>query len=84
MAPATAPAAEEDLSELALSKLTRILGPQRGPRVHREVLAVMGLRELRTPDDLHLFAKHVTDRGGMDGAVGGLLSVAAVIRGASR
>jgi hypothetical protein len=73
----------EDLDALALGKLTKILGEGRGSRVFAEVLAATGLRTLSTPEELYTFAQHLTARAGMESAVGGVLSVAAVIRGAA-
>jgi hypothetical protein len=67
---------------LALEKLARVLGPARGRRVFDETLLLMGKSDLLTADDLHLFAEHLTRKGAFEGAVGGLLGVAAVMRGA--
>ncbi len=75
-------AGREDFSALALSKLTRILGDQRGAWLYDQIVASMKVDRLSTPEDLYAFAAHLSARGGMDGAVGGMLSVAAVLRGA--
>jgi hypothetical protein len=81
---ALAPAvAADDLSALALAKLSRVLGPERGGRVFAETLAAARMTTLSTADDLYAFAEHLSRRGGIEAAVGGLLSVAAVIRGAA-
>jgi hypothetical protein len=74
---------DEDLGALALSKLTRVFGPERGARLHREVLREMGIEQLDRPDDLQAFARVLGGRGGMEAAVGGLLGVAATLRGAA-
>ncbi|MEO7329870.1 MAG: hypothetical protein ABI193_14930 [Minicystis sp.] len=69
-------------SELALSKLTHVLGDERGRRVFHETLIRSGLTDLRTADDLFAFAQHLSRSTGFEAAVGGLLSVAALLRGA--
>lgn len=76
-------AADPALRELALEKLTRVLGAARGRRVYDDVLAEAGLTEVRTPDDLYALSECLSRLGGFEAAVGGLLGVAAVLRGAS-
>lgn len=72
-----------EVEELALSKLSRVLGAANGRRIFDEVLRQMGVKRLVTPDDLYAFADALTRQGGFEGAVGGLLGVTAVMRGAS-
>jgi hypothetical protein len=69
--------------ELAQSKLVRVLGPAQAAQVYGETLAAAGLSGIGSADDLYLFAAHLSKRGGFAAAVGGLLSVAAVLRGAA-
>jgi hypothetical protein len=71
------------LRDLALEKLTRVLGAERGRRVYDDVLAESGLAEVGTADELYAFSEFLSRRGGFEAAVGGLLGVAAVLRGAS-
>jgi hypothetical protein len=71
-----------DLTDLARSKMERVLGQ----KAARELLA-LGLAELkidflRTPEELLQFALFLRRRDGFEGAVGGLLGVQAAIRGA--
>lgn len=73
----------DDLSALAVGKLTRVLGAERGPRVFAETLASAEMTVLKNADDLSLFAEALARRGGIEAAVAGLLSVAAVMRGAT-
>ena len=68
---------------LAKGKLTRVFGPERGSRVFESTLSGSHLSRLRTPDDLYRFAEHLAKSGGIESAVAGLLSVAAVMRGAT-
>lgn len=70
-------------AELALDTLTRVLGVERARRIYADTLNSAALGELRTADDLYTFAQQLSTRGGFEAAVGGLLSVAAVLRGAS-
>jgi hypothetical protein len=80
---AGAEVAASELEELALDKLTRVLGASAGPRVFLEAMRELGLTRLETADQLHALAAIITRRGGFEGAVGGLLAVAAVMRGAT-
>lgn len=73
----------EDMTELALTRLTRVLGASAGRRVFDETLTEAGLAKLTTADDLYLFAGILSNRGGFEGAVGGMLAVTAVMRGAA-
>ncbi len=70
------------LRDLAREKLTRVLGPAKGQRLYEEVLVEAGLAEIVTPDDLYAFSERLSRRGGFEAAVGGMLGVAAVLRGA--
>ena len=69
-------------ADLALEKLTRVFGAERGSAIYRATLVDAELLELRSADDLFAFAAQLSRRGGMEAAVGGLLSVASVLRGA--
>lgn len=71
-----------ELEELAMGKLTRVLGHTGGRRVFDETLAEVGLGQITTADELYVFAGALSRRSGFEAAVGGLLSVAAVMRGA--
>jgi hypothetical protein len=72
----------ESLEKLARTKLANVLGEARAQRIYGETIASLGMRELRTADDLYAFGELLATRGGFEAAVGGLLSVAAVVRGA--
>ncbi len=71
------------LRAFALEKLTRVLGADKGTRVYFDVLSEAKLAEVHTPDDLYVFSECLSRRGGFEAAVGGMLGVAAVLRGAS-
>lgn len=71
------------LGELALSKLTRVLGEARGRRVYDETLSDAGLADIETADDLYRFGEALAKRQGFESAVGAMLGVAAVLRGAT-
>lgn len=78
----TSPASEGALSELARAKLVKVLGPERGRRVYEDTLRALSLEAIDSPDRLYAFSEHLVTRGGIEAAVGALLGVAAVIRGA--
>ena len=72
------------LERFAFEKLTRVLGATHGRGVFDETLAAAGLTAIRTPDDLYAFGARLSKRSGFEAAIGSLLTVAAVLRGASR
>lgn len=67
---------------LARDKLVRVLGRATGERVFAETLQHLRRTQIDTADDLYAFGEELTNRGGFEAAVGRLLSVAAVMRGA--
>jgi hypothetical protein len=73
----------EDFTALAIGKLTRVLGPERGARVYAETLEASNMKTVTDANDLYVFAESLASRGGIEAAVAGLLSVAAVMRGAA-
>lgn len=73
---------EGSLSELARAKLVKVLGPERGRRVYEDTLRALSLEAISSPDLLYAFSEHLVAKGGIEAAVGALLGVAAVIRGA--
>lgn len=75
-------AAQTLFSELALAKMTRVLGADRAQDLMRTTLAEIQLSNLHTADDLLRFARSLEGRGAFEGAVGALLGVQAVMRGA--
>lgn len=75
------PTAECKFHDLALTKMTRILGEKRARAIMGELLAMLGL-ELRDADELLHFATELSKLGGFEGAVGAMLSVQAVMHGA--
>ncbi|MDB4943297.1 MAG: hypothetical protein JWP97_2831 [Labilithrix sp.] len=72
----------DSLAALARGKLVRVLGEAPGTLAYQEALRVAKLHGIETPEDLHRFAAVLAGRGGMMAAVGSVLSVAAVLRGA--
>lgn len=70
------------IAQLTRDKLVKVLGADKAERVAREVLDEIGLPELATADDLLRFARALEKRGGFESALGAMLSVQAVLRGA--
>lgn len=75
--------APRPFEDLALEKLTRVLGPTHGRRVFTETLSIAALGGIHSADDLYLFGETLARRGGFEAAVGTMLGVAAVLRGAA-
>jgi len=69
-------------ADFALEKLTSVLGGDRAQRIYLETLARSRLTDIRTADDLYAFGQQLSTRGGFEAAVGEMLSVAAILRGA--
>jgi hypothetical protein len=80
--PSETSTSRSELHELALTKMSRVLGEERARRLASQILAHLCI-ELRTPDDLHAFAAELQKLGGFEGAVGAMLSVRAVMNGAA-
>ena len=78
---ASDPIASSKFHELALTKMTRILGEQRAHRLMTQISSSLGL-ELHDAEELLRFARELSTRGGFEGAVGAMLCVQAVMHGA--
>ena len=75
---------DPSLTDLALEKLTRVLGPERGRVVFRDGLEEARLQRIGSAQDLLTFADALQRRGGVEGAVGSILGFQALLRGAAR
>jgi hypothetical protein len=73
----------EHWERVALEKLIRVLGEHPGRALYAEGLRQLGLESVRSPQELHRLAQWLTRQPGFASTVGGLLSVHAVINGAS-
>ena len=74
---------EGTLEDLARAKLVKVLGEGRGHKVYCATLREMGIASIDSADTLHDFGEHRVRRGGIEAAVGAMLGVAAVVRGAA-
>ena len=71
--------------EVALAKLSSVMGPIAGPHLAESVLEELGLASLSSVADLRRFALALTTRGGFASAVAALLTLhAAMYEGAER
>lgn len=71
-----------ELHRLAYDKMSAVLGPDRARTLMQQLLRRMGL-ELKSAQDLLKFADELSALGGFEGAVGAMLGVTAVMRGAT-
>ncbi|MBV9493199.1 MAG: hypothetical protein JOZ54_03050 [Acidobacteria bacterium] len=71
-----------DWNAVATEKLTRILGADNGRSTMTRALELSGLQSLQSADDLYRFAQELTAMAGFARAVGGMLSLEAIMRGA--
>lgn len=67
---------------VALQKLTRVFGEERGRALLESGLTTAGLRSVESAEDLMKLARALEQRGGLERAVGAMLSVQAVMMGA--
>lgn len=73
---------DSEFDRLAREKMTRVLGESRAAQLYAEILAEIGRDSLESADDLLAFARALSGRGAFEGAVGAMLSVQAVMKGA--
>jgi len=79
MSPASA---DGEYAALALEKMGAVLGPARARELYTQLCERHRLT-LKTADDLYRFGAALAQLGGFEGAVGALLTVRAVMNGAS-
>jgi hypothetical protein len=76
-------APETRWEQVARAKLSHVLGREQGAAVMVRVMEQHHLPTLATAEDLYQFAQHVSRLDGFASAVGALLSLHAVMNGAS-
>jgi hypothetical protein len=74
--------ASTELYQLALAKTSKVLGPDHAKQLMDQLLKELGI-DLQTPNDLLRLSEVMSHRPGFEGAVGAMLGVAAVLRGAT-
>ena len=74
--------AATELRRFALAKMANILGPERARQLLDRLLEELAI-ELRTPQELLHLSERMSQLGGFEAAVGAMLGVAAVLRGAT-
>jgi len=68
-------------NEVALSKLTKVMGASAGQRLAQSVLQEVGIESLSSAADLKRFADTLARHGGFATAVGALLALHATMYG---
>lgn len=71
-----------DWNALAFEKLRKVLGEERARSAMQRALQLTEIDSLRSADDLYRFAQELTAMPGFVRAVGGMLSLHAVMAGA--
>ena len=67
--------------DVAVAKLTKVLGPVEGMNAANAALVELGLERVTSADELRALAAALERRGGFGAAVGGLLLVHATMYG---
>lgn len=70
-----------EFHRLAYDKLATVLGADKARLIQQQILAELDI-ELQTAQELYQFSQSLTRMGGFEGAVGAMLGVTAIIRGA--
>lgn len=71
-----------ELHQLAVQKAAAVLGAERARRLIERLMRQLGIG-LDTPSELLLLSEAMSQLGGFEGAVGAMLGVAAIMRGAA-
>jgi hypothetical protein len=79
-APATSPP-KEDRETMALKKLVNLMGQERGYAFYLEVLDLLGLKSLATPNDSVRFGEELISRGGVLASIGRSIKIQAILHG---
>lgn len=72
-----------EFHQLALAKMTTVLGESRARILMTRILDSTGIT-IETADDLFEFSAELAKHGGFEGAVGAMLNVQAVMHGGRR
>lgn len=76
------PAQSEERQSMALKKLVNLMGQERGYSFYLEVLDVLGLQGLATPNDSVRFGEELISRGGVLASIGRSIKIQAILHGA--
>lgn len=71
-----------DWDELVLTKLKKLLGDEQGKSLHRITLTELDLSRLSSAEDLFTFADALRRHGGFIEAMGAVLRIQAILKGA--
>lgn len=71
-----------DWDDLARAKLARVLGPSEGEVVFTRTISKLGKHRLRNADEVYQFAQMLKLETPVIAAIGSMLALSAVIRGA--
>ncbi len=66
----------------AVMKLRHMLGPERAKTLLGQILPILGLKEIKTPDDRLKLSKELMMRGGLLATVGNSIRAQALLHGA--
>lgn len=75
-------ATTSDWEDLARTKLARVLGVSEGEAVFTRTMAKLGKHYLRSADEVYQFAQILKQESPVIAAIGSMLALSAVIRGA--
>ena len=76
------PASEPTKEPMALKKLINLMGQERGYSFYLEVLDLLGLNGLTSPNDSLRFGEELISRGGVLASIGRSIKIQAILHGA--
>jgi hypothetical protein len=77
----TEPAPTQERETMALKKLVNLMGQERGYSLYLEVLDLIGLKGLATPNDSVRFGEELISRGGVLASIGRSIKIQAILHG---
>lgn len=77
------PAPHSEYMDLARTKLEKVLGAEEGRAMFSRTLRESSLESINSPDDLYTFSQQLAKQSGFASAIAAMLSLTAVLRGAS-
>jgi hypothetical protein len=73
---------KDERESMALKKLVNLMGQERGYAFYLEVLDLLGIKSLASPNDSVRFGEELISRGGVLASIGRSIKIQAILHGA--